>query len=164
MRLGCLLLVLTGCIASPVEGRESPLTGPSTPAVAPGTTDPLPDPPPPVDGEALAARYVDALCGLHATEACAESRAATCRDGLDLSEPTACRSLLLGTALACDGATDGLGDHAADVEACIAHLEAASCETSPACDEDGLPLDSTGPCAPVAQRLRAACEPLEDPE
>jgi hypothetical protein len=148
-----MIFVLTACGGGPsVHASQDPLR--NTPV----------DPSPATAAEAITLDYVASVCAFHAQPSCVASRAATCADGLVLSDPAVCQELLDSTALACPGAAEQLLAHADEVRACSAHLATLTCDHAPACASDGTALDATGPCAPVVAMVTAACEDLVDPE
>lgn len=150
--------VLLGCSVAPTSVTEQPLSS--------APDDPV-DPEPEVDPSARASTlidaYVDEICALHARPDCVRSRTLTCEDGLDLSDRDRCRSLLGGTAKACPGIEARVVASAAQIEACVAHLNGVTCDETPACGEAG-PVESLGPCAPVAEMMTTACADLPELE
>jgi len=155
MRLAA-LLTLMSCVGSEISVVESPIAAEPPPPVAAAPAEI-----PAATGAELRLAYLDAVCGLHARPDCVESRASSCDDGLDLSDPAACRSMLDGISSVCPKLDQVIERHAFEVAACTSWLQAASCADQPACSVAG-PREAQGPCAPVVALIQDACTDLED--
>lgn len=150
--------VLLGCSVAPTQVMEQPLSAAPDDAI-----DPEPEVDPSVRASMLIDAYVDSICTLHARPDCVRSRTLTCDDGLDLSDRDRCQGLLGGTAKACPDVEAGVIASAAQIEACVAHLNDVTCDETPACSAAG-PVESLGPCAPVAEMMTIACADLPELE
>lgn len=139
----------------------------SSPEVAPTepTTAPLvegSEPATPEDGAAQLTAYIDTVCRLYTEPACVTAQKGTCSATVSFPDTAKCAAFLQQAASTCDGLTDQLAAHKADVDACRASVSRYTCGgAEPMCDASGERYDTRGACATVAG-LIAACDVVDD--
>ena len=153
----CLAAIATGCnlggsVAMPDPAKpltEQPDDGSGDGDITPERT------------AAAVSAYYEGVCRLYVEPTCTAQAKATCSPGLAVDDQAACTTWMAKATERCDGAAEALAELTLQLEACTAHVAAASCD-DPLCGSDGVKVDRTGPCAEVATVIAELCPEDKD--
>lgn len=109
-------------------------------------------------GDSLRSDYLYSECRFYTEQACVDAASDECGGGLAFDDMADCLDTLEASTAACDDIDASLEAARADVEACMAQLDAFECGgEEPVCDSSGDPIMSTDACAPVQALFDEAC-------